>query len=89
MFSLFLEGKAAAYFDRPPSNVQSAYVDVAIASRRNRDTAGLCNKSGEVVRKVRRDVVDIGISFLFVCFGWRELVDCQRLYRHLLLARLS
>ena len=75
-----------AYFDGASSNVQSASVNVAIASRRNREIAGLCNMSDEIMRKIRLNIVDISVSFFVVCFGWRELLHCQRLYRHLLLA---
>ena len=78
-----------AYFDRPSSNVQGAFVDVSVASRRNREAAGLCNMSSEIMREIRLNIVNIGVSFSFVRFGWRELLDCQRLYLHLLLARLT
>ena len=78
-----------AYINRPSSDVQSAFVNVAIASRRNRETAGLYDMSGKIVRETRLNVVDIGVSFFIISSGWRELLDCQRLYWHLLLARLT
>ena len=58
-----------AYFDRLSSNIQIAFVDVAIASRRNRETAGLYDISSKIVRKNRLNVVDIGVSFFLSVLG--------------------